>query len=245
MPVQIATFTNAGLVPAYPCDCGACAIELPVALKDGVYAKGTVLDRTTATGGTNEVQTLAITGAPSAVSLTLSYTNPWTGAVETTAALTTGATASAIQAALIALDSFDAGDIVVTGGVLNTSDVVFTFGGRYASRDVGAISVTATFTGGTVPAAAIAETTKGVVAAGTFFAYAGGTARAILRYGCTVILGRITGLGEHGESMAAAPAYFNGTFRTEDTAGLDADALTDLGARLFAGSVTTGIVHIP
>jgi hypothetical protein len=245
MPTQIATFANNGLVPAYPCDCGACCIELPVALKDGVYARGTVLDRTTAAGGTNEVQTITITGTPTGGSFTISFTNPSTGGVETTAAIAYNATAAAVQAALIALDAFDAGDVIATGGALPGTAVAVTFGGRYAARDVTVLSTTDSLTGGTTPASSVAETTKGVIAAGTFFPYAGGTARAILRYGCTVVLGRIFGLGEHGASDSAAPAFFNGTFRCEDIAGLDADALTDLGARLFAGSVTTGIVHIP
>lgn len=246
MPTSaIATFTNTGITPVFPCDCGACAIELPVALKDGVYAKGTVLDRTTATGGTNEVQTLAITGTPTGGTFTISFTNPWTGAVETTAAIAYNATAAAVQAALIALDAFDSGDLVCTGGALPGTAVVVTFGGRYAARDITALSTTDSLTGGTTPASAVTETTKGVVAAGTYFAYAGATARAILKYACTVVLGKIARLGEHGEELQAAPAFFTGDFQTADLVGLDTDAVTDLGARLLTGSVSSGIIHIP
>lgn len=243
--LPIATFAGSGLEPIIACDCGACALMKPVALKDGVYAKGTVLDRTTATGGTNEVQTITITGTPTGGTLTISFTNPWTGAVETTSAIAYNASAATVQAALLALDAFETGDVVCTGGAFPGTAVVATFGGRYAARDISALSTTDSLTGGTTPASAVAETTKGVVSAGTYFAYAGGTARALLKYACTVVLGKITRLGDHGEELSATPAYFTGDFEASDLVGLDTDAVTDLGARLLTGSVSSGHLHIP
>lgn len=62
---------------------------------------------------------------------------------ETTAPIAGTANAAAILAALEALGAFAPGDLTVTGGPLNTTDVVITFGGTYAGLDVSQITVTA------------------------------------------------------------------------------------------------------
>lgn len=227
------------------------ALELPVSLADGVYARGTLLGRSTATAA-NEVQTISITGSPTGGTFTLSFTNPWTGAVETTAAIAYNASAAAVQAALLALDAFESGDLACTGGALPGTAVVVTFGGRYANRPVSAISASgAGLTGGSSPAAAVAETTAGVVPVGTFGRYATsnsdgtGVAKAILKYRCRVVLGKAYLLGDHGEVLDAVPAFFTGAFDTALLTGLDADAVTDLGARYLWGDSTSGILRIP
>lgn len=115
-----------------------------------------------------------------------------------------------------------------------------------------------------VPAGAGATTTlaKGTVlgqvtATGKFTAYSNAavngaeTARMILAYDIIVNdAGAITFSttagqvgGEFGETYNSVPAYYSGTFRTNDLTGLDAAAVTELGA-LVSGSVTDGILRI-
>lgn len=232
--------------PVYP---NEHAVTLAVSLKDGTYLKGTLLGKTTA-AGVDEVQTLSITGTPTGGSFTISFTNPYTGVVETTAAIAYNASAAAVQSALLALDAFESGDVVATGGALPGTPVVLTFGGRYADRPVSALSTTDSLTGGSSPESAVAETTAGVPPAGTFGAYATanadgtGVARAILKYACRVVNGAIY-VGSQGEARNDAPAFFSGTFRCEELTGLDADALTDLGARLLTGTTSSGVVRLP
>lgn len=62
----------------------------------------------------------------------------------------------------------------------------------------------------------------------------------------TTTVGQLS--GELGEVYNAAPMYYSGTFRTNDlvpagTGGLDAAAVTDLGA-LVSGTITDGIIRI-
>lgn len=241
-----ATFVNNQLEPAY--GMALPSLELPVSLADGTYARGTLLGRSTATAA-SEVQTATITGSPTGGTFTLTFTNPWTGAPETTAAIAHNATAATVQAALLALSAFDAGDVVVTGSA--GGPYTITFGGRYLQRPVSAITATGSFTGGSSPAIAVAETTAGVVPVGTFGRYATansdgtGTARAILKYACRVVLGKIYLQGDHGEALNDTPAFFVGAFRTEHLVGLDADAVTDLGARYLFGDATSGVLRIP
>jgi hypothetical protein len=117
----------------------------------------------TLTPGTNEVQTLHKTGTVTAGTFTLTFKG------ETTTALAFGATNTTIQSALVLLPNLSsAGAIAVTGGPAGTSDVVFTFGGQYASVDVPLIvSDSSLLTGGgtydvaqTTPGAALSQTTN-------------------------------------------------------------------------------------
>lgn len=100
----------------------------------------------------NEVQTLTISGAPTGGTYTLSY------AGQTTAAIAYNADAAAIQAALIALSTIGASDVVVTGA----GPFVITFGGALAGQDLATITADgALLTGGSSPDAAVVETTAG------------------------------------------------------------------------------------
>lgn len=112
------------------------------------------------TAGTNAVQTVTITGTPTGGSITLTYEG------RTTAAIAFDAAASAVQAALIALDVFASGDVVGSGGPFPDSAVVLTFGGNYAKVPVSVITATSALTGGTSPAVSVAQTTPGVAASG-------------------------------------------------------------------------------
>lgn len=107
-------------------------------------------------GGTDEVQTLTITGTPTGGTFKLAFKG------QTTANIAYNANAAAVQAALRALSRIGASGVTCSGGALPGTPVVITFGGKLGNQDVDTISVAANnLTGGTTPAVAVAETTKG------------------------------------------------------------------------------------
>lgn len=107
-------------------------------------------------GGTDEVQTVTITGSPTGGSFTLSYGG------DTTDAIAYNATAAQVKAALAGLDTLDNEDITVTGGPGPGTAYVVTFGGSdSAGVNVAQMTSSGSFTGGTTPAVAVATTTGG------------------------------------------------------------------------------------
>ncbi len=108
-------------------------------------------------GGTDEVQTITITGTPTGGTFTLTFSG------QTTAPIAYNATSAQVRTALLALSNLAASDITTaTGGPLPTTAVVVTFGGGYADTDVPAMTATSSLTGGTTPAVAVTTTTAGV-----------------------------------------------------------------------------------
>lgn len=104
------------------------------------------------TGGTDEVQTMTITGSPTGGNYTLTFNG------ETTDNIAHNANAAAIQAALEALSTIAPGDVTVSG----SGPYTITFGGTKSSMDVPLITVNdGGLTGGTDPEIAIVETTPG------------------------------------------------------------------------------------
>lgn len=77
-------------------------------------------------------------------------------------------------------------------------------------------------------------------------------AKALLKYACvTDASGNITyqGSGTAGGALTflthiSTPAYIAGTFSCLDLTGLDANALTNLNARLINGTISTGVVRL-
>jgi hypothetical protein len=108
------------------------------------------------TGGTDEAQTITITGTPTGGDFTLSYDG------DTTDPIAYDAAAADVQAALLALDSISTGEVTVTGGPGPDTPWVATFGGGAGSTDVAEMTATGNFTGGTTPAIAVTTTTAGV-----------------------------------------------------------------------------------
>jgi hypothetical protein len=106
--------------------------------------------------GTNEVQSLAITGTPTSGTFTLTYSG------QTTAAVPYNATATQVQTALRALSNIGYSDVSCTGGPLPGTPVVITFAGALASTNVAQITTTDTLGGGSAPASAVTTTTPGV-----------------------------------------------------------------------------------
>lgn len=120
----------------------------------------------THTAGSNELQTLTITGTPTGGTFTLTFTyfDPVDGQVktQTTAPIVYNAAASAVDTALEALTQIGAGQITAAGGPLPGAAVTITFTGTLANRPIRALTVnTSALTGGT-PAGAVVRTTPGV-----------------------------------------------------------------------------------
>ncbi len=106
--------------------------------------------------GTDEVQTVTITGTPTGGTFTLSFGG------DTTDPIAYNATAATVASALAGLDTLDAEDITVTGGPGPGTAYVVTFGGSDSDGvNVAQMSATGSFTGGTTPAVAVATTTGG------------------------------------------------------------------------------------
>lgn len=106
--------------------------------------------------GTNEVQTVTISGSPTGGTFTLTYGG------QTTAAIAYNATASAAQTALQALSTIGADNVTVGGGPGPGTPYTVTFVGRLGGQNVALMTAAHAFTGGTTPAIAVAETTAGV-----------------------------------------------------------------------------------
>lgn len=108
------------------------------------------------TAGTNEVQTVTITGTPTDGNFTLTF------AGQTTGNIAYNANAGTVQTALEALSNIASGDVAVTGGPGPGTPWVVTFGGAYAKTDVPQMTANgAGLTGGSSPAVAVTTSTPG------------------------------------------------------------------------------------
>ena len=104
-------------------------------------------------GGTNEVQTLTITGSPTGGSYTLTFSG------QTTSAIPYNATTADVKAALEGLSNVNFGDVTVAGGPHPGTAITVAFGGQYEHTDVAQMTATGSFTGGSSPAIAVTTTT--------------------------------------------------------------------------------------
>jgi hypothetical protein len=106
--------------------------------------------------GTDEVQTVTITGTPTGGTYTLTFSG------QTTSAIAYNATASAVQSALEALSNIASGDVTCGGGPHPGTPITVTFGGGvYDGEDVPQMTASGSFTGGTSPAVTVSTTTPG------------------------------------------------------------------------------------
>ena len=105
---------------------------------------------------TADVQTLSLTGGPTAGTFTLTF------AGQTTAPIPWSATSAQVQAALSNLLAVGAGNVVCSGGPLPGSNVVITFAGQLAPGPQPVITGTATsLVGPGSPVVTVAHTTPG------------------------------------------------------------------------------------
>lgn len=112
---------------------------------------------TLTSAGTDEVQTVSITGTPTGGTFTLTFGGA------TTAPIVYNATAAAVDSALEALGSIGTGGVTVTGGPGPATAWTVTFTGVLASSNVAPITGSATgLTGGTTPTVTVTTTTPGV-----------------------------------------------------------------------------------
>jgi hypothetical protein len=116
------------------------------------YTKGTAPSVSGA--GTNEVQTVTITGAPTGGTFVLTYGNVATTDIAYNAA------AATVQTAIQALPGIGAGNATVTGAAGGPYTVTFT--GALAGQNLPQLTATSDLTGGTTPNVAVATTTQGV-----------------------------------------------------------------------------------
>jgi hypothetical protein len=115
-----------------------------------------------AVAGTNELQTLTITGTPTGGTFLLTFMGA------TTATIAYNAAAAAVQTALVALATIGTGNVVCGGGPLPGTPVTITFQGTLASQPLPLITANgAGLTGGSSPTASVARTTQGVEAKAT------------------------------------------------------------------------------
>ncbi|MFI8853685.1 hypothetical protein ACIGW3_26315 [Streptomyces sp. NPDC053499] len=106
--------------------------------------------------GTNEVQSVAITGGPTGGTYTLTFSG------QTTAAISFDATAADVQTALEGLSNITTGDVTCAGGPHPGSAITVTFGGQYAGQDVAQMTADDTgLTGGTTPTVTVSTVTPG------------------------------------------------------------------------------------
>lgn len=106
---------------------------------------------------TNEVQTVAVTGAPTGGTYRLSFRGVQTSTIAW------NATAAVLQAALEALSVVGTGNVLCAGGPHPTTAITVTFQGSLAGSNQPLLSVAATaFTAGTTPGVTVTETTPGV-----------------------------------------------------------------------------------
>lgn len=145
---------------------GLFSVFKPTQLDNGHWAAGVeyeslncaqiarIVDDFCATPGTNEVQTVTVTGAPTGGNYRLTIFGQTTGTIAFNASNAT------LQGLLDALDAFEPGDVVVSG---TATARVLTFGGQYATEDVPQVTATnIALTGGTAPTVTTATTTPGV-----------------------------------------------------------------------------------
>jgi len=129
---------------------------MPIIAGAGLAAGATVDGAPVA--GTDEVQTITITGTPTGGTFRLRF-----GAF-TTAAIAYNAAAAAVDSAIEALPGFGSGAVVCAGGALPGTPVTVTFSGPgFGRRPQPLLEVVASaLTGGTTPEVAVTETTPGV-----------------------------------------------------------------------------------
>jgi hypothetical protein len=145
-PVKVASNSK-----AYSTDNEAAQINVQFVITDRPQ-----FNQTIPAAGTDEVQTVTITGTPTGGTYTLTFSG------QTTSAIVYNATSSQVQTALEALSNIAPGDITCGGGPHPGTPITVNFGGgAYDGADVPQMTATGSFTGGTSPAVTVSTTTPG------------------------------------------------------------------------------------
>lgn len=145
-PVKVASNSK-----AYSADNEAAPINVQFVITDRPQ-----FNQVVPAAGTDEVQTVTITGSPTGGTYTLTFSG------QTTSGIVYNATASQVQTALEALSNIAPGDITCAGGPHPGTPVTVNFGGgAYDGVDVPQMTATASLTGGTSPDVTVSTTTPG------------------------------------------------------------------------------------
>ncbi len=123
--VTITFQATLGLQPQAPITVGA----------NNLTGPAPAVAHTTTGSGANDLQTLSISGNPTGGTFTLAFGG------QTTAAIPFNATAAQVQAALVALSSVGAGNVLCAGGALPGAAVTVTFQGTLGSAAQAVITV--------------------------------------------------------------------------------------------------------
>ena len=242
MLTAVRRYSGQGLKPAiYP----ETAKTEAVRLRPGSYVAGQALGAASNLAAANDVQTLSVAGTPTGGSFILLFNG------DTLGPIAYNANAAAIQALIDAHPQLGTVNgtqqVIVTGGALPGTPIVFTFSGStVASFWQPLFTVFSnSLTGGTNPAPSVAHTTPGRAAGGQWGKYDPTASdgmekmRAFLKNACTV---DINGMIHYGPSNArdsgrayTADVYIKGYFRTADITGIDAAGIADIGARIIWG----------
>lgn len=197
----------------------------------GKFPAGTVLG---CVAGTiqSEVVTLTISG-------TATHVSTFTADRVYTVSHAYNASLAAVKTAWEAV--FGTGNVAVTG--TPGTNYILTFQNQLANVRIGGLfSVTAT--GGTP---SYARTTRGSSGAGQYDAYVDAgtnscptTARSILEFDyLSDPLGGLVLQGQPSGQPYSPPAFFTGIFKVSDLTGLDANAVSDPGFRIYQGTAIT------
>jgi len=125
---------------------------------DGSTTLGDIVDWLNT--GTNEQQTVTITGSPTGGHYNLSYGG------QTTGDISYDATAADVQAALESLSTIGTGNVTCSGGPGPDSPIVVTFTGDLGGSNLDSMTIDASgLTGGTSPDGSVAETVAGSTSA--------------------------------------------------------------------------------
>jgi len=152
LPGTAVTITFAGALASGPQP----LITVAANTLTGGTAPSLAVAMTTPGVATADVQTLSLTGGPTAGSFTLTF------AGQTTAAIPWNATSAQVQAALSDLLAVGTGNVVCSGGPLPSSNVTITFAGQLAPGPQPVITGSATgLIGPGSPVVAVAHTTIG------------------------------------------------------------------------------------
>jgi hypothetical protein len=240
---SVRQYLNDPLMPLYPG-----SRQFPVnLLPNTYYARGRVLGQFTTSA--NDVQTLATAGGATGGQLRLRLYQPVSMA---SGVITVAWNASAAVVDGLARGLLGVGNVVVTGGPLNTTPLVFTYGGSYAQMPVNLMVLEANeLTGGT-PTIAITHTTIGR-SVGTYGPHSDGAAngtqlaRGLNMYECAtdsngnVTWGPIAIEGNNSYPVPDTPMHVTGAFACEEIVGLTDTAVGQLG-RIIRGDKTKGVL---
>lgn len=244
---QINDFTLRGIVPEHGQEPRKQDVNL---IASTTFAKGTILGELI---GASEVQLLTPGGTISGGTWTITFEG------QTTAALDFDANAATVQAALEALSTIGTGNILVTGGPIDSGAITLTFRNQLGFQNVSQVTVDDGSLTGSTPSVTPSTTTAGSSGTrGTFKPYASGNTdgsqfpRAVLEFDCitdgsgNITLGGAVGGDEKQRTFKAVPAFFGGcTFRTSELTGFDQNALDVTAWRLIEGTVASGLVRMP